>query len=72
MASTGTSIRRSSGPARNVRRARMPATARKISTESTSRTGRITSWTTAGVVCPSAKALGGQSMPQLDHGEGTG
>ena len=43
MASTGTSIRRSSGPARYVRWARMTATPRKSSPDSTSRNGRTKS-----------------------------
>ena len=72
MASTGTSIRRSSGPARYVRWARMTATARKSSADSTSRNGRTRSATNAGVVSAIAKALGGQSMPHVDHGAGSG
>ena len=48
MASIGTSIRRSSGPARYVRWARMTATARKSTADSTSRNGRTRSATNAG------------------------
>ena len=50
----------------------MTATPRKTSADSTSRSGRTRSATNAGVVSPIAKALGGQSMPHVDHGAGSG
>ena len=58
MASTGTSIRRSSGPARYVRWARMTATARKSSADSTSRSGRTKSCDERGRGVPDREGVG--------------
>jgi hypothetical protein len=72
MAATGTSARRSMGPAILARRTTITVAARNATTVSASRKGRMRSSTSAGCVDVSASAFRGQSTPHVDQGVGSG